>query len=537
MESPEHALVPGYRLDRYELLCPIASGGMATVWLARLRGKRGFEKLFAIKTIKTELISDPNFQDMFMDEARIASRIVHPNVAQILELGEQDDILYIVMEHVDGEAVAKIHRLALTKGAPLPPGVAMRIVADACAGLHAAHQLTDSDGENLGVVHRDVSPQNILLTTNGESKVIDFGLVKAKKRGAAETQSGVVKGKIRYMAPEQVGPRGVDRRSDVWAAGMCLYELMSGEIPYAEHDDLAVVKLLMSDDPLPKRTVSLPEPIERILRKAIAREPEDRFESCSAMRRAIENAIDQLGLSAENEDVGRFLAETMPELAEKRRRTIAKAIALSDSKRPSGAEPIDADIGYAITEVVSRDPPSSGKALVLTRKRSPVRLDSNPEQNVAGYTPHGSLLRDQLGERGRRGTGLYLLAAVAVAGVATWLLWPRSHAESPTLPIASAPQTPPPSTDPLPPPSAPLIELDQLPNASGPGSPLAADTRPKGAASSRPRPATSASATVSDGGLSPAALSAAKVMLTHPPGEASPGSSAGAKPPEEAPHP
>src|SRR5690606_31980158 len=140
MESPESTLVPGYRLDRYELLCPIATGGMASVWLARLRGKGGFEKLFAVKTIKTELISDPAFQEMFLDEARIASRIVHPNVAQILELGEQDDILFLVMEYVDGDSVAKIQRLALRHGSPLPPGVSMRIVADACAGLHAAHQ-------------------------------------------------------------------------------------------------------------------------------------------------------------------------------------------------------------------------------------------------------------------------------------------------------------------------------------------------------------------------------------------------------------
>jgi eukaryotic-like serine/threonine-protein kinase len=521
----EHALVPGYRLDRYELLCPIASGGMATVWLARLRGKRGFEKLFAIKTIKTELISDPSFQDMFMDEARIASRIVHPNVAQILELGEQDDILYIVMEHVDGESVAKIHRIALQKGAPMPPGVVLRIVADVCAGLHAAHQLTDADGDNLGVVHRDVSPQNILLTANGQPKVIDFGLVKAKKRGAAETQSGVVKGKIRYMAPEQLGTRGVDRRADVWAAGMCLYELMTGEIPYAEHDDLAVVKLLMSEDPLPTRNAMLPGPIERILSKAIAREPDARFESCSTMRRAIENAIDQLGLSAENEDVGRFLEETMPELAKKRRKTIAKAIAAADAKRPSGAEPIDADLGYAITEVVSRDPPSSGKALALTRRRGGATLDSNPAQNVAGHTPHGSSLRDQLGERRRRGMGLYLLAAVAVGGAATWLLWPRQHVDAPPTPIASAPSTlPPPSSEPSAAPSvAPLIEIDQLPNASA--------TKP--AASPRPgqRPVPSATVTAAyDGGLSPAALSAAKVMLTHPPGEAP-----SAKPPEEHP--
>src|SRR4051812_47142618 len=143
MDAVESTLVSGYRLDRFELLCPIASGGMASVWLARLRGKRGFEKLFAIKTIKTELISDTRFQEMFLDEARIASAIEHPNVAQILDLGEQDSVLYIVMEWVDGESLSKISRLAQKRGTPLPLGMALRVIADACAGLHAAHELKD----------------------------------------------------------------------------------------------------------------------------------------------------------------------------------------------------------------------------------------------------------------------------------------------------------------------------------------------------------------------------------------------------------
>ena len=152
-------LRPGYRLDRYELLAPIASGGMASVWLARLRGKRGFEKLFAIKTIRTELVGDPRFQEMFLDEARIASGIQHPNVAQILDLGEQEDVLYLVMEWVGGESLDKIRHLVAKRRELLPIGVTLRVLADACAGLHAAHELRDDAGESLGIVHRDVSPQ------------------------------------------------------------------------------------------------------------------------------------------------------------------------------------------------------------------------------------------------------------------------------------------------------------------------------------------------------------------------------------------
>src|SRR5215470_11209016 len=134
MDDAESVLVSGYRLDRFELLCPIASGGMASVWLAQLRGKRGFEKLFAVKTIKTELTTDSRFQEMFLDEARIASGIQHPNVAQILDLGEQDDILYIVMEWVDGDSLAKVRTLAKKARAPLPLGIILRVMSDACAG-------------------------------------------------------------------------------------------------------------------------------------------------------------------------------------------------------------------------------------------------------------------------------------------------------------------------------------------------------------------------------------------------------------------
>src|SRR5580693_1915746 len=167
MEVAESVLRAGYRLDRYELLCPIASGGMATVWLARLRGKRGFEKLFAVKTIRTELVDDPRFEEMFLDEARIASGIQHPNVAQILDLGEQDNVLFIVMEWVDGDSLAKIRKLVAKGGGKIPTGIALRVLADACAGLHAAHELRDDNGQPLEVVHRDVSPQNILVGTAG----------------------------------------------------------------------------------------------------------------------------------------------------------------------------------------------------------------------------------------------------------------------------------------------------------------------------------------------------------------------------------
>src|SRR5581483_11740872 len=194
MSDPTSPLVPGYYLDRYELLCPIAEGGMAQVWVARLRGKHGFEKFVAIKTILPKFQTDERFQKMFLDEARIASRIEHPNVAQILDVGEQHDITYLVMEWVDGDSLSRLYRALRKKGMTLPLHVLLRVVADACAGLHEAHE--------QGVVHRDVSPQNILVSQRGVAKVIDFGIAKARDSAVGvETNAGLLKGKIHYMAP------------------------------------------------------------------------------------------------------------------------------------------------------------------------------------------------------------------------------------------------------------------------------------------------------------------------------------------------
>ena len=184
-------LQPGSRLDRYELLCPLAYGGMASVWLARFGGRRGFERLVVVKMILPQYASDPRFQEMFFDEARIASRIEHSNVARILDVGEQDEnTAYIVMEWVDGDSLSKIDRAAEVKKQRVPPGIALRICADAAAGLHAAHILEERDGTALGVVHRDVSPQNILVSNAGTTVLIDFGVAKARATtGARRTPS------------------------------------------------------------------------------------------------------------------------------------------------------------------------------------------------------------------------------------------------------------------------------------------------------------------------------------------------------------
>jgi serine/threonine protein kinase len=381
MDAAELVLRAGYRLDRYELLCPIASGGMATVWLARLQGKRGFEKLFAVKTIRTELVDDPRFQEMFLDEARIASGIQHPNVAQILDLGEQQDVLFIVMEWVDGDSLAKVRKLITKCGHRLPVGVVLRVLADACAGLHAAHEIRDGTGL-LEIVHRDVSLHNILVGSAGEVKVIDFGIAKAHNRMQGETRTGVVKGKIHYMAPEQVQKgRRVDRRADVWALGVCLHELMTGRLPYEGDDDVEVIRKLMTDE-APPPADGLPDRVTRVLEHSLVLDVDARFPTAAAMQRALEAAMNDMDQATTSEDVAAFLRSELPELAQRRKDIVQQAVEEARERNASSGETLLVEPDVAFAPTLMSDPqevpqtrreghlgPGDRGVVALTRKK------------------------------------------------------------------------------------------------------------------------------------------------------------------------
>ncbi len=325
MERPS-PLVPGYYLDRYELLCPIAEGGMASVWVARLQGKHGFEKLFAIKTILPQHASDARFQQMFLDEARLASRIEHTNVAQILDLGEQHDILYIVMEWVDGESLSRLYRTVKKKNLAMPQNVLLRIIADACGGLHAAHELTGADGKTLNVVHRDVTPQNILVSALGVARLIDFGIAKARDRLGEDTNAGMLKGKIHYMAPEQATGGDVDRRTDVFAIGAVLYRMLA----HAPAFDAASPTLLLQRFGTKQPAAPLPSTVHpavaQLVMRALALDPRDRFATAAELQTAIEGAMVQAKLTCTTGEVARFAKEHLAEPVKQRRDSIELAI-------------------------------------------------------------------------------------------------------------------------------------------------------------------------------------------------------------------
>jgi serine/threonine-protein kinase len=335
-------LQPGYRLDRYEILWPIAHGGMASVYAARMQGKHGFEKLVAIKTILPQLAGDPRLEKMFLDEARIVSGIRHPNVAEIFDVGEQEDILYMVFEWVDGDSLSTLRRVVAKKKARMPIGVVLRMMADACAGLHAAHELTDHQGNLQHVVHRDVSPQNIMVTAGGTTKVIDFGVAKAVHRLSGETNDAMLKGKVQYMAPEQALGQSADRRADVWAAGAVLYQLVSDRLPYEGDNPLVTLHMLMSRMPPAPLPPWVPGPVSSIIHAALAHDPRRRYQTAAEMQTVLENVIQQLSGAVTPADVARYIKEHISERIAKRRQTLQLAMEAARERESMGAGNVQA---------------------------------------------------------------------------------------------------------------------------------------------------------------------------------------------------
>lgn len=275
------------RIGRYQILGLLATGGMAEIFLARQEGPTGFERPVVVKRVLPHLARQTVFREMFLDEARIVSRVRHPNVVTVHELGDHENELFLVMEYLEGESVATLLKQSRRDQMPLPLTVVAHLAAEAAAGLHAAHELTSVEGVPLGIVHRDVSPQNLFVLYDGHVKVIDFGIAKAIDRLGGRTQTGQVKGKFAYMAPEQVGAQDVDRRADVFSLGAVLHELITGRKLFGREHDLLVLKAICEERiPLPSEfRGDVPRELDEIVMRALSRKPATRYESAAAMRR------------------------------------------------------------------------------------------------------------------------------------------------------------------------------------------------------------------------------------------------------------
>jgi eukaryotic-like serine/threonine-protein kinase len=280
-------------LGRYELHASIATGGMASIHLGRVRGAAGFERTVAIKRLHPQFATDPRFVGMFMDEARLVARIRHPNVVPILDVVAEQDELFLVMEYVHGESLAALVLPGgATVGEPAPPGVAAAIFVDVLHGLHAAHEATTPAGEPLGIVHRDVTPHNVLVGVDGAARIADFGIAMATER-AQKTQEGQLKGKLCYIAPEQLQGGVVDRTADVYAASVSLWEALTGRQLFAgEHEGRIIERVLVGATRAPSSYASdVPLALDDVVMRGLSMRPHKRFPTARDMALAIEASV------------------------------------------------------------------------------------------------------------------------------------------------------------------------------------------------------------------------------------------------------
>jgi serine/threonine-protein kinase len=317
-ENAVESLVPVAQAERnfgrYLLRYEIASGGMATVYLARVRGPAGFDRPVALKRIHPHLAKKRDFVEMFLDEAKLSARITHPNVCSVFDFGEVNGTYFMAMEYLVGQSLAGILR-ALVKRDEIASSrrwhaMAARMIADACEGLHAAHELRDETGKPLGVVHRDVTPHNIFVTYDGAVKVVDFGVAWAEAR-LHHTQTGALKGKLAYMSPEQVRRQDIDRRLDVWALGVCLWELLTVQRLFPKKTEVELLQAVTDDPIVPPSQVrpGIPAILDDIVMRALQRDLDLRYPSARALGRELNAFVSGSGVGTGLADLGELLEE------------------------------------------------------------------------------------------------------------------------------------------------------------------------------------------------------------------------------------
>ena len=442
------------RFGQYEIIEKIASGGMAELFKAKRTGVEGFQKIVAIKKILPHLADDEEFVTMFADEAKLAAQLNHPNIIHIYDLGKiQAGGYFIAMEHVDGRDLRSIEDSSHAHSVQLPVSLAIYIASKVASALDYAHRRRDAEGHELNIVHRDVSPQNILISYEGDIKLCDFGIAKAASK-AGKTQSGALKGKIQYMSPEQAWGRPIDRRSDLFSLGVVLHELLTGERLFRGDTDITVLEKVRSAEVLPPSRMNpeVPTNLDAVVLKALAKDPDARYANASDLLRDLDSVLYSYTPAPGSADVAIYLhrlqAEETAVADAKAREAVAKAEMESEKepekKRKSKGAPIARRPGAAprAEEPASAPPakpPSPPPPAAPPRDREP----------VAPREVFGSL--DARAEEAEKKSRVPLfaaigVAAVALAGFAAWKLMKPGASPAPAAgaatPAAAAPAVP-----------------------------------------------------------------------------------------------
>jgi serine/threonine protein kinase len=416
-------------LGRYQLLVAVARGGMGQVWLGRLQGARGYSKLVAVKTLLSGEQDATRLESMLAEEARIASLIQHANVVHTIELGEHEGVLYLVMEWVDGEPLGFLRTRANERGG-MPTAVAVALIGQVLAGLHAAHELTDHGGP-LGVVHRDVSPHNILVTYEGVAKLLDFGIAKATHQSSGSTETGEIKGKFSYMAPEQILGGEVDRRCDIFAAGIVLYLLTTGKHPFKGANTAAVIHTITSDEPVPPPSslvADYPSELEQVLLKALEKDVQKRWASAEEMRAALERAVPEAFDDAGRVQLRDFMERMVGDRKVARREAVRRAQLAADAR--------NVETGARKALEGSAQSASSLRAISISQP-----APSDPSEAVSELRPENA--EGEPTPKRRRHKGPFIAAALGVVLAGAAML-PRfvTHEAAPMSAISREPLAP-----------------------------------------------------------------------------------------------
>jgi serine/threonine-protein kinase len=467
------------RLDRFELIAELASGGMATVFLARLSGAGGFQRFVAIKRLHPHLARDVDFATMFLDEARLAARIHHPNVATTVDVVASDGELFLVMEYILGESLSQLAKNAGVLQEPIPLRVVSSVMSGVLNGLHAAHEARTESGDSLHIVHRDVSPQNILVGVDGVARVVDFGVAKAAAR-MHSTQDGQIKGKLAYMAPEQIAQGPLDRRADVYAAGVVLWEALTLKRAFKGDEPGAVINSVLSSEiPAPSSERSdIPPSLDAVVRRAMSKDREERFATAFDFLVALEDAV----APAPSRDVAAWLTRTAGATVDARRSLVTKVELSTETEgRLPSEESGDASINPSARSASMEYPSLMGTMAWRDSRRRGARL------GVAGMALFGALS-----------------AGIALGG---YILWQASgrpaagHASEPssTAVLLGASAPPPPSIAPasqsVPSPAAPSVSQTATAESAAAQAPRAAGSMAVPSTRGTPPRATSATIT------------------------------------------
>lgn len=427
--APLHAL---QRIGRYEVVQRLGHGGMATVYLGRATGSAGFERVVAIKVIHQHLAAEPEFVGMFLDEAKIAARIHSPHVAGILDLGEDAGNYFMVLEYIDGETLSALLRQLRPTDDRLPLAVALQILADACEGLVAVHGLRDPDGRPYGLVHRDMSPQNLIVNFDGWTKIVDFGLVKAT-RLRNSNHTGHLRGKLAYMAPEQARGKPLSAGTDLFALGVIFWEMLTGRRLFAGEGDAETLESVMRCEVPPLRELrpDLPPGLEALLQRALAPTPEERYPSAEVMLADIRALLRECGDTSEpRRALGAIMRHHFAEQAKYRMAAIRGASRGELRARPTslGSAPLPA---ASLPLPGAADEQTQTRVLADARALAPVPDDMSSPTDRLAIVPT------------RRPWALWLALPLVGAGVAAVLLLfllPRWNALPPEPASPPAPQ-------------------------------------------------------------------------------------------------